>query len=110
MESSHMIYLLTPNGGYTTLTDSSTFWEPSWETINIQEYANIRELEATISDDSQKMAQVSENPEKIFSEMDPRLTGINKTEPWWRTADSNAMTSFASDEHVNNFDLHETSG
>nr|GEX52056.1 RNA-directed DNA polymerase, eukaryota [Tanacetum cinerariifolium] len=86
------------------LTDSSTFWEPSWETINIEEYANIRELEAAVSDDSQKMPQVSENPEKIFSEMDPRLTGINKTDPWWRTADSNAMTSFVSDEHINNSD------
>ncbi|PWA85032.1 hypothetical protein CTI12_AA152080 [Artemisia annua] len=86
------------------LTDSSTFWEPSWETINIEEYANIRELEAAINDDSQKMPQVSENPEKIFSEMDPRLTGINKTEPWWRTADSNILTSIVSDKHINNFD------
>lgn len=86
------------------LADSSTFWEPSWETINIEEYANIRELEAATGDDSQKMPQVSKNPEKIFSEMDPRLTGINKTEPWWRTADSNILTSFVSDEHINNFD------
>ncbi|XP_024991328.1 uncharacterized protein LOC112525433 [Cynara cardunculus var. scolymus] len=90
--------------------NATSFWEPSWETLNIEEFAKIKELEAVIGDTSQKKPSqddhllISEKSEKLFSEMEAQLIRINKTEPWWRTADLNDLASFVSDKSVEHFD------
>lgn len=83
--------------------NANSCWETSWETLK------INELKAVIGVTSQKKPQddhlpVSENLEKLFSDLDPRLTGINKSEPWWRTADLNDLASFVSDKPIDYFD------
>ncbi|KAJ9553059.1 hypothetical protein OSB04_017104, partial [Centaurea solstitialis] len=89
---------------------AASLWEPSWESLNIEDFAKIKELEAVIGDTSQKKPTqddyllISEKSEKLLSEIESQLIKSNKTEPWWRTADLNDLASFVSDKSVERFD------
>nr|XP_043639183.1 uncharacterized protein LOC122610252 [Erigeron canadensis] len=90
--------------------DSPTsMWESSWEAVKSEEYAKIKKIEAGTDDTSHRKLQddyflATENPDKLLSEMDPQLIGINKTEPWWRTSDVNDLASFVSSKSLEKCD------
>ncbi|XP_071687130.1 uncharacterized protein [Rutidosis leptorrhynchoides] len=92
----------------------TSIWESSWETIKIEEYAKMNEFKAVSGDTSQKAWSEDEhmfayeNPEKLYSEMEPELTGINKTGPWWCTTDLNDLASFVSERSLQHFGPPQT--
>ncbi|KAI3712509.1 hypothetical protein L1987_71067 [Smallanthus sonchifolius] len=71
-----------------------------------EECSKVKKLNSVIGDTSHEKPQddhllISENPEKLSSEMESQLIGINKAEPWWRKAD---LVSDESLEHFDKFD------
>ncbi|XP_071732601.1 uncharacterized protein [Rutidosis leptorrhynchoides] len=63
--------------------------------FKIEDYEKSKEFNAVNEDTSQKTWSeddhilISENLEKLYSETEPELIGINETGPWWRTTDLN---------------------
>lgn len=98
--------------------NATSFWEPSWQTMKIEEYAELKKFNSIFGDPSQKNPHddhllMSENPEKLLSEMESQF---NKTEPWWHTVELDDLAQInkpgerfvpdkglASLDHVSNF-------
>ncbi|KAJ9539588.1 hypothetical protein OSB04_026094 [Centaurea solstitialis] len=86
----------------------------TWETFptSMQNDENVRilELEAVIGDALQNKSTLPEawmecdEPNKLLSELESQWIGINKNEPWWRTADLDDLASFVSQKSLEHFD------
>lgn len=99
-----------------------SFWIPQCESfptsVQTDEKVRIRELEAVIGDAMQKKPTlpeawmefdhykhiVSDEPNKLLSELESQWIGIKKNEPWWRTADLDDLASFVSQKSLEHFD------
>lgn len=92
-----------------------SFCNPRQETF--ADYVGIHELEDVIGDTLQKKTKLpeswteedelvafSDEPEKLFSELESQWIGVKKNAPWWRATDLDDLASFVSHKSLQHFD------
>ncbi|PWA95723.1 hypothetical protein CTI12_AA047230 [Artemisia annua] len=95
--------------------DVGSFCIPRQETF--ADYVGIHELKDVIGDTLQRKTKLpeswteedelvafSDEPEKLFSELESQWIGVKKNVPWWRATDLDDLASFVSHKSLQHFD------
>nr|GEW33552.1 nephrocystin-3 isoform X1 [Tanacetum cinerariifolium] len=95
--------------------NAGSFCNPQQETF--ADYVGIQELEDVTGDTLQKktklpeswteedeLVAISDEPEKLFSELESQWIRFKKNAPWWCTTDLDGLASFVSHKSLQHFD------